>query len=110
MVLAVTVLAFRLLLQFSMALRVMRNAAGRPVGSVPNAVMFNARLQAGMRLPKVIGLTGSLGLRDAQPTSAAAPDEAFVWQDAGGDAVRVEFASGQVSRWQLQRGSTPPAG
>jgi uncharacterized protein (DUF58 family) len=109
-VLAVTVLAFWLLLQFSMALRVMRNAAGRPVGSVPNAVMFNARLQAGMRLPKVIGLTGSLGLRDTQAPGTPAPEEAFVWQDAGGDSVRVEFTHGQVSRWQLQRGSTPPAG
>ena len=103
--LAVTVLVFWLLLQFSRALRVMHNAAQRPVGSVANAVMFNARLQAGWRLPKVLALSGSLGRR---ASDAPAHAEVFVWQDAGGDAVRVEFEHGLVTRWQLQRGSTPP--
>jgi hypothetical protein len=104
-VLALTVLVFWLLMQFSRALRVMRNAAGQPLGSVANAVMFNARLQAGLRLPKVIALTGSLGRRHGE---AGASSESFVWQDTGGDAVCVDFEHGGVVRWQLQRGSTPP--
>jgi len=102
--LAITVLVFWLLLQFSRALRVMRNAAGQPVGSVANAVMLNARLQAGMRLPQVIALTHSLGRRAGDESAAT---ESFVWQDDGGDAVQVLFERGQVTRWQLQRGSTP---
>lgn len=105
-VLAITVLVFWLLLQFSRALRVMRNAAGQPVGSVANAVMLNARLQAGMRLPQVIALTHSLGRRGAE---GAAGSESFVWQDEGGDAVQVLLERGQVTRWQLQRGNTPPS-
>lgn len=107
--LGLTVLVFWLLLQFSLALRVMRGAAGRPVGSVPNAVMFNARLQPGMRLTKVIALTGSLGCRETPPPGGPEATESFAWQDAGGDGVRVEFERGQVTRWQLQRGNTPPA-
>jgi hypothetical protein len=105
-VLAITVLVFWLLLQFSRALRVMRNAAGQPVGSVANAVMLNARLQTGMRLPQVIALTHSLGRRSAESTAAS---ESFVWQDEGGDAVQVLFEHGHVTRWQLQRGNTPPS-
>ena len=104
--LGLTVIAFWLLLQFSRALRVMRHAAGQPVGSVPNAVMFNARLRAGMRLPQVLALSGSLGRKPA----GDAP-EVFVWRDEGGDAVRVELLRGRVSGWQLQRGgggAAPP--
>jgi hypothetical protein len=44
-VLAVTVVVFWLLLQFSRALRVMRAGRRRPVGTVPNAVMLHARLR-----------------------------------------------------------------
>jgi hypothetical protein len=44
-VLAVTVVVFWLLLQFSRALRVMRRPPARPVGTVPNAVMLHARLR-----------------------------------------------------------------
>ena len=45
--LAATVVVFWLLLQFSRAMRVMRNAAERPVGHVDDAVTFNARLRRG---------------------------------------------------------------
>jgi hypothetical protein len=97
LVLALTVVVFWLLLQFSRALRVLRNAAGAPVGSVANAVMLNARLQRGQRLPEVLKLTGSLGRKLGEDP------EAWAWADAGGDEVHVTLVGGQVSEWRLVR-------
>ena len=58
--LALTVIVFWLLLQFSQALRTLRIASANPVGFVANAVMLNAKLKAGMRLPEVLVLTRAL--------------------------------------------------
>ena len=96
-VLAVTVIVFWLLLQFSRALRVLRTAAGRPIGQVPNAVMLHARLHTGMRLPEVLKITRSLGRKVTDDP------ETWAWADAGGDEVRVELRDGRVSAWALQR-------
>jgi hypothetical protein len=96
-VLAVTVIVFWLLLQFSRALRVLRNAGAAPVGRVPNAVMLHAKLQRGQRLPQILGITRCLG------TKIADDPETFEWRDAGGDAVRIELRHGQLERWTLQR-------
>lgn len=102
--LAVTVTVFWLLLEFSRSLRALRDAAGAPVGSVANAVMFNARLRSGMRLPQVLKLTRSLG-RPIAPE----PEEVWAWADAGGDEVRVTLHGGRVMRWQLVRAAAPGA-
>jgi hypothetical protein len=101
-VLALTVVVFWLLLQFSRTLRVLRSAAHSPVGHVDNAVMLQARLSTGMRLPQVIALTRSLGrkVRD-QP-------ETFAWRDGGGDEVELEFVHGRCVRWQLRRAAAQP--
>jgi hypothetical protein len=96
-VLAVTVIVFWLLLQFSRALRVLRNAGQSPVGVVPNAVMLHAKLQRGLRLPEILKATKSLGKKVADDP------ETFEWRDAGGDAVRVELRAGRLERWTLQR-------
>ena len=96
-VLAVTMIAFWLLLQFSRALRVLRKAGQAPVGHVDNAVMLHARLQRGQRLPQILALTRSLGHKRADDP------EVFEWRDAGGDAVRVELVGGKLVRWELQR-------
>jgi hypothetical protein len=96
-VLAVTVIVFWLLLQFSRALRVLRHAGQAPVGAVPNAVMLHAKLQRGQRLPEMLKLTKSLGIKVADDP------ETFEWRDAGGDAVRVELRNGRLERWTLQR-------
>lgn len=99
LVLAITVIAFWLLLQFSRTLRVMRLAAQAPIGHVGNAVMLNAQLSQGMRLPQVIALTKSLGRR-----VAGAPIETWAWSDANGDEVQVQFdKAGRCCDWQLHR-------
>ena len=100
-VLAVTVVVFWLLLQFSRTLRVMRSAAQAPVGKVPSAVMLHSKLSAGMRLMDVIKITRSLGrkLRNEPET--------FAWRDESGAEVEVEFVGGRCRQWRLER--TEPA-
>ena len=106
-VLALSVVVFWLLLQFSRVLRVMRRAAERPIGSVDNAVMLHAKLQPGMQLLQILPLTRSLGQKVADDP------ETFVWTDAGGDSVRVELRSGRCTAFALQRiaaaDGAPPA-
>jgi hypothetical protein len=97
LVLAVTVIVFWLVLQFSRSLRVLRDASRRPVGSVASAVMLHTQLAQGLRLPDVLKLTGSLGKKVAD-----AP-ETWAWADAGGDRVHVTLVDGRVSAWELRR-------
>jgi hypothetical protein len=105
--LAITVITFWLLLQFSRALRVMRMAAGRPVGHVDSAVMLNARLGPGLSMMQVIPLTRSLGRR-------VGDDDTWRWTDAAGDHVTLSFQRGRLARWVLERAAPngtggPPA-
>jgi len=102
--LAVTLIVFWLLMQFSRALRALRKAARSPVGHIDNAVMLNARLQHGQRLPQILALTRSLGHKLSDNP------EAFEWRDAGGDAVRIELVGGKLARWELQRAKAASAG
>jgi hypothetical protein len=97
LVLALTVIAFWLLLQFSRTLRVLRRAAQSPLGHVDNAVMFNAQLSVGLRLPEVIAMTRSLGRKVSDEP------ELFAWRDGGGDEVELTFADGRCTGWQLRR-------
>jgi hypothetical protein len=101
-VLAVTVITFWLLLQFSRALRVMRMAAGRPVGHVDSAVMLQSRLTQGMTMMQVIPLTRSLGERVGN-------DDTWRWRDTGGDAVTLVFQRGKLASWAFVRVATPDA-
>ena len=98
--LALTVVVFWLLLQFSQAVRTLRIASQRPVGMVPSAVMLNARLDVGLRLPKVLRLTMSLG----RPVSDE--PEVWAWADEAGDEVQVTLHGGRVAHWQLHRAAT----
>jgi len=110
LVLALSIIVFWLLLQFSRALRALRQAAGRPVGSVESAVMLHAKLHAGMRLPQILKLTRSLG-RQTAGDAAGGPDTSFVWTDAGGDSVSVQLRDGRLGTWTLHRaeaGAAPP--
>jgi hypothetical protein len=102
-VLALSVIAFWLLLQFSRTLRVLRNAAQSPLGHVDNAVMFNARLTIGLRLPDVMAMTRSLGRKVSDEP------EVFAWRDGGGDEVELTFVNGRCTLWQLRRTGAPVA-
>jgi hypothetical protein len=102
-VLGVTVVVFWLLLQFSRSLRVLRLAAGNPVGHVDSAVMLHSRLKGGMTLLQVLVLTRSLGTRLSE-----AP-ECWGWADPGGARLSLEFEAGKLRDWQLARDEDPPA-
>ena len=99
-VLALTVIVFWLLLQFSRALRATRAAAQAPIGHVPSAVMFNAKLRKGQRLIDILPITGSLG------EQVSTTPEVFRWGDTAGSSVSLEFDKGRLVRWTLER---PPA-
>jgi len=96
-ILALTVVVFWLLLQFSRLMRVMKAASEGPVGRVESAVMLNAKLRAGMRLIEVLPLTRSLGQKISDSP------ETFGWTDAGGARVELVLDAGRVTRWTLLR-------
>lgn len=99
--LALGVVVFWLLLQFSSALRVLRAASARPVGAVPSAVMLHAKLRTGLRLPQLLSLTHSLG------SKVADDPETWAWRDEAGDEVQVVLLAGRVAAWRLRRAAGP---
>ena len=105
--LAFTAITFWLLLQFNRAVRVLRIAGGNPIGQVPNAVMLQARLVKGMRLPQILKLTKSLG----RPIGDTPPGvvENYAWTDAGGDEVHVLLRDGRLIEWSLHRAAAEGA-
>jgi hypothetical protein len=101
--LAVSVVVFWLLLQFSRLMRVMQRAGRRPVGDIGNAVMLYAHIKPGMKLLDILPLAGSLGRKVADDP------ETFVWTDAGGDRVRVELRGGRTTAVALERAAADAA-
>lgn len=100
-VLVVTVIVFWLLLQFSRALRVMKDAGTAPKGRVGSAVMLNAKLKSGMTLMQVLALTRSLGDRVRETP------ETWAWRDDGDSHVTLVFERGRLQRWELVRPAQP---
>ena len=96
-VLALTVIAFWLILQFNRALRVMRAAAAAPIGHVASAVMLSAKLARGMALWQIVALTRSLG----RPQGGS--KDSFAWVDPGGAEVVLTLKRGRLTAWQLRR-------
>ena len=94
---AVSVIVFWLLLQYSQALRVMRRAGESPVGHVDSAVMLHAKLKRGMNLLRLVALTRSLGRKVGE-----AP-ERYEWADAGGSTLAVVLEQGRLVSWELRR-------
>jgi hypothetical protein len=96
-VMAVSVIVFWLLIQFSRALRVMKNAGEAPVGHVGSTVMLNSKLSAGLTMMQVVTMTRSLGRR-------IDPDgDTWAWADDGGSEVTLEFKGGKLAKWTLVR-------
>ena len=94
---AFTAVVFWLLLQFNRAIRVMKNAAGRPIGHIDSAVMLNAKLRPGMQMLQVVTLTKSLG------RELSRSPEVWAWADEGASEVRVTFTNGRCTGWVLDR-------
>ena len=101
LLMAASVIAFWLVLQFTRALRVLRHASQRPVGHVDSAVMLQSRLEHGMNRQELIALTGSLG------TKLGELDD-WQWSDPGGNTVVVHLRRGMVVRWSLARPESEP--
>lgn len=96
-ILALTVIVFWLLLQFSRLMRVMQAANGAPIGQLDSAVMLQSRLRTGMKLMEVLPLTRSLGAKvEGQP-------ETWAWTDAGGIRLELQFRKGVLLAWTMQR-------
>lgn len=98
---AVSVIVFWLLLQFSRAMRVMKIAVQAPKGCIDSAVMLNAKLKAGMTLMQVITITKSLGERVGETP------ETWAWRDGGDSRVTLVFEGGKLAHWQLIRPEQP---
>lgn len=96
-VLAVTMIVFWLLLQFSRALRVMQRAGQRPIGSVDSAVMLQSRLAQGMTLMQIVALTQSLG------RAVSDVPERWAWSDPSGVSVTVTLVDAKLANWELTR-------
>lgn len=101
-VLALSVVMFWLLLQFSRLMRVMNAAGQAPVGQVDSAVMLQARLKVGMKLVDVLPLSRSLGQKIAETPPT------YRWEDAGGVQLDVELEGGKLARWTLKRPEDRP--
>lgn len=94
---AASAVVFWLLLTFNRALRVMKNAAGSPVGHVPSAVMLSAQLTSGMTMLQIVTKTKSLGRKLGEG------DDDWAWADEGGSAVQLHFERGRLVRWKVVR-------
>ncbi len=101
LVLAVTLVVFWLLLQFSRALRALRKAGAAPIGRVASAVMLHSRLREGMTLVQVLDQSGSLGERVDPRVEGA--EESWRWRDEGDVSVTVHLCGGRCKRWELRR-------
>jgi len=95
--LGLSAIVFWLLMQWTVAMRVMRRAAQAPLGTVASAVMLNARLKKRMPMLDIVRTAGSLGskLRDSPET--------WAWTDPGGASVELEVEAGRLVRWNLVR-------
>ena len=92
-----SVIVFWVILQFSRSLRALRDAGRAPVGHVPSAVMFHAKLRTNLPMMKVIAMTRSLGRRVSDTP------EVWAWMDDSHSEVRLTFANGRVRSWVLDR-------
>lgn len=105
-VLAISVVVFWLLLQFSRLMRLLQKAGAAPKGMVGSAVMLHTKLRDGMRLTDVIAVAGCLGIRVGEQP------EVWRWEDEGGLGLELQFEAGRCVRRTLIRpaeGEADPA-
>lgn len=97
LVLAITVIAFWMVLQFNRATRQMRNVADRPKGMVDSVITLQAKLGHGMTMEQVLEISQSLGQRLNDSGSE------WMWRDSYGNQIIVTFRRGGVVRWHASR-------
>ena len=97
--LGITAAVFGMMLQFTLALRTMRNAAKAPVGRVADAQRLARALRPGWRLVQLVRATGSLG------EAVSDQPEVWRWSDAQGAALQVTFVGGRVTTWIVVDGA-----
>lgn len=100
LLLAASMLMFWFTIQFSQTMRVLKRAAGQPKGTVAHALKLHVKLQPGMKLLTVIGMTGSLGEMLSAPH---AQPEVFRWRDASGSSVTARFSDGRLLDHSIDR-------
>lgn len=96
LLLALSMLSFWVLLHFTLLLRVLRQAAGRPLGMVPSVPALQARLKPGQPMSRVVQLSASLGRR----TDAKASEDEhaiFEWTDPDGERLCCVFFRGRLT-------------
>ena len=98
---AASAIVFWLLLTFTRAMRVMRNAARSPLGHIDNAVMFHAGLATGMTMLQIVAKTRSLGRR------VEGREDDWRWSDGGGASVVLHFERARLASWRLERPADP---
>jgi hypothetical protein len=104
LLLAVLMLSFWVLLQFTQLMRLLRTAATRPLGHVSDAPALRARLQRGMPMAHVVRLTRSLGQRiDTGTDPGPGGAECFEWGDEQGHVLRAHFVHGRLDRFEMRR-------
>ncbi len=94
---AFSAIVFWLLLTFNRVVRVMKRAAGSPVGHVDSAVMFHAGLAVGTTMVQIVTKTKSLGRK------VEGADDDWRWDDDGGSGVVLHFERGRLVRWRIER-------
>lgn len=100
LMLAFSMLMFWLTIQFSQTMRVLKRAANQPKGTVAHALKLHVKLQPGMKLLAVIGLTGSLGEMLSAPNTQP---EVFRWSDDSGSSVTARFLDGRLMEHTIER-------
>ena len=101
LVLAVTVIAFWMVLQFNRATRQMRNVADRPKGMVDSVITLQAKLGHGMTMEQVLEISQSLGQR--------LDDIGGEWmgRDSDGNHIFGPCRRVGVVRWHASRTDMP---
>ena len=107
LLLAVLVLSFWLLLQFTKLMRLLRTVGARPLGRVPDAAALHARLKPGMAMVDVLRLTLSLGQLRTPPDT---DPEQRCWADGTGQAVVGTFEHGRLASFELETTRAPALG
>ncbi len=95
--LALSVIVFLLMLQFTKLMRTMKRMQAAPLGRTASCLMLNSRLHPGLPLLQVLELAGSLG---------ESADGGYRWVDEAGDEIRLRFdRSSRLLDWQFTRAS-----